>query len=211
MSTEKIYSEHHKKERGAGFVLMGKERGEFLFGAIGTGKNILDLGCRDGSLSRYYHKENKVLGIDIDSDSLQRAHSAIGIETQQVDLNGDWPFGKEIYDVVVAAEFLEHIYYPEKVIQKVGEVLKTDGLFVGSIPNAFSLKNRVKYLLGIKTGTPLSDPTHINQFSRKEFLGLLKDNFKNAKVVPIGRFAALDKILPGLFAFIYMFVASDKK
>ncbi|TRZ52995.1 hypothetical protein D4R99_01720, partial [bacterium] len=93
------------------------------------------------------------------------------------------------------------------VLKKVHTALRKEGVLLGSVPNAFSLKNRIKYLFGIKQGTPLSDPTHINQFSRKEFLSLLENNFSEVEIVPLGRFAFLDRFFPGLFSFDLLFRA----
>ncbi len=204
---EKIYRGHHEKSRSPFFAILGEERGRFLKENIGTGKNVLDIGCRDGALTSFYCKGNTVIGLDIDSEALTKAKNLLKIEIRQADLNGEWGVNAGSYDVVVAAEVIEHLYFPERVLAKIHEALKPGGILLGSVPNAYSLKNRLKFLFGMKAGTPLADPTHINQFSRKEFLKLLKTHFAEAEIIPAGRFASLDKFWPGMFSFGLLFKA----
>jgi 2-polyprenyl-3-methyl-5-hydroxy-6-metoxy-1,4-benzoquinol methylase len=53
-----------------GFIYRVGERGPQFAAWIGTGKRVLDLGCRDGSLTRYYVEGNIVVGVDIDQQAL---------------------------------------------------------------------------------------------------------------------------------------------
>ncbi len=126
----------------------------------------------------------------------------MGIRTVRLDLNAEnWPLERGGYDVVVAAEVLEHVYYPERVLQRIHEVLRRDGIFVGSVPNAFSMKCRLRYLTGSKRGTPLADPTHINQFEWHEFGRLLGSSFDKVDLYALGRWRRLMRIYPPWFAF----------
>lgn len=209
-SLEGIYTTHHRDRRGESFILQGDIRGAFLKETIGTGKKVLDIGCRDGALTGYYAQGNEVLGLDIDSDALARAQAKFGIETKHTDLHGDWGVPANSFDVVVAAEVVEHLYYPDVVLEKIRMALRSGGMLVGSVPNAFSLANRLRFLRGTKKGTPLSDPTHINQFSRPEFESLLKKYFHEVEIIPLGRFSFFDKFFPGLFSFMILFRAKKK-
>lgn len=205
---ETVYKEHHGN-RGDSFAILQEERGDFLKKHIGTNKKVLDIGCRDGQLTSTYAEGNTVTGADIDSDALRRAGAKLGIETIHVDLNEEWPFEKSSYDVVVACEFLEHIYFPEAVMQKVKLLLKDNGIFIGTIPHAFSLQSRIKFLLGTKKGTPLQDPTHINHFSATEFRDMLERNFSEVTLESWTppRYKLFAKLFPFLFAHDLMFVA----
>lgn len=201
----KMYSFHNAQERGRGFVLFGKERGEFFAKWLGQGKKILDLGCRDCALTKYYISGNEILGVDIDEGGLAICQKNLGIKTKLLDLNGDWELEKQNFDAVVAAELLEHLYYPKNVLQKIYDVLKPGGVFVGSVPHAFSLINRLRILFGKKAGTPLADPTHINHFSYKEFEKMLKGVFSGVEIAPFTRFKFLGKIFPQYFSFLLFF------
>lgn len=172
-SLSHIYSRHHAQRRDPGFVLGGADRGLFLRSVIGTGKQVLDIGCRDGALTAAYAEGNTVVGLDIDPVALARAQQSLHIETRLVDLNGDWGTAPATFDAVVAAEVLEHLYFPSEVLSKIHAALRPGGLLVGSIPNAFSVQTKLRFLFGRKYGTPLMDPTHINHFSVTEFKDLL--------------------------------------
>jgi 2-polyprenyl-3-methyl-5-hydroxy-6-metoxy-1,4-benzoquinol methylase len=186
-------------------------RGAFLKKVVGSGKRVLDIGCRDGALTSYFREGNEILGLDIDASALARAQKDLGIEVQQTDLNGIWGIEKRSYDVVVAAEILEHLYYPATVILKVAQVLKRDAVFVGSVPNAFSLVNRFRYVLKRKVGTPLEDPTHINHFTVRELQGLLEKEFATVEITGYGRLGWLAHAFPQTFAYGLFFAARTLK
>ncbi len=202
-----VYETHHAARRGEDFVLLGDIRGPFLREAVGRGKRVLDIGCRDGALTKSFAEGNTVVGLDIDAEALSRAHEKLGIEIRQVDLNGDWGVSERSYDAVVAAEILEHLYYPAVVIEKVADALKEGGVFAGTVPNAFSLINRFRYLLKHKRGTPLEDPTHINHFTVAELASLLQAHFSTVEVRGYGRLGFLARAFPQTFAFGLLFTA----
>lgn len=208
---EKVYKAHHKN-RGEGFAILQNERGSFLRKHLGTGKKIMDVGCRDGQLTSTYAEGNQVTGVDIDSAALERAQQNVGIKTIHHDLNSDWDFTEESFDAVVACEFLEHIYFPDRIMKEVSEKLVKRGLFVGTVPHAYSLQSRVKFLLGIKRGTPLEDPTHINHFSYKMFRSILSESFEIVEIVGITpkRYRWLASVFPYLFAHDLLFAAKKK-
>lgn len=205
---ENIYTTHHRQRRRRGYTIFGEKRGKFLHDKIGVGKRVLDIGCRDGALTSYFCQGNNVVGLDIDSQALAAAKN-LGIEIRHIDLNGEWGIPDSSFDVVVAAEVLEHLYYPEVVIQKIYKALKPGGIILGSIPYAFSLQNRFRYLIAKKDSTPLADPTHINHFTVKEFSHLFNGGFINFRLYPIisPRLAILALILPNAFAHSFMFEA----
>lgn len=206
-----IYTEHHQQNRVPDFSLFGEKRGVMFARWIGQGKRILDLGCRDGALTQYYVEGNEVVGVDIDPVALERARNKLGITVYSFDLNNAWDLPLQSFDAVVAAEIIEHLYFPENVIEKISAVLKMDGLFIGSVPNAFNLKNRLRLLLGKKAGTPLSDPTHINHFSYNELYGMLQRHFRDVEVVGfVGRerLEFLGRLSPALLSFQLIFRCS---
>ncbi len=164
------YSEHNRLERGAGFVFAGSERIELFRRYVGgPGRRVLDLGCRDGALTREYAAGNEVVGVDADRDALAEAEK-IGIETHWADLDQPLPFGDGSFDVVVAGELLEHLRDPRTVVGEVRRVLRPGGTFVASVPNAYRLKNRLRFLLGRK---PEDDPTHLQMFAPHDVRALL--------------------------------------
>jgi len=206
-----VYRHHHDTGERLGKTVAEKKRGDFLRKRIGTGKKVLDVGCRDGVLTRNFAEGNEVLGLDIDDEALRRAKEELAIETRQVDLNGDWGVADDTYDAVVAGEVIEHLYFPGLVLDKIVKTLKEDGVLLGSVPNAFSLQMRLRLLVGKKRATPLNDPTHINHFSHKEMKGLLEERFEKVTMYPEGNYEWLDKIFPGWFSFMMFFEARGPK
>lgn len=210
-SLEQVYRAHHTEGNRYGITIFKNARSNFLKERIGTGKKVLDIGCRDGTLTSTYCEGNTVLGVDIDGEALKRAREKTGIETVQMNLTDAWPFPEKGFDFVVAGEVIEHVYFPEKVIQKISRVLKPDGVLLGTVPNAFSLRNRIRLFFGQKKNTPLQDPTHINHFSRRELKEILGRHFHEVVFTPFGRFALLDRIVPGMFSFLLFFEARRPK
>lgn len=207
-SLRKMYETHHGTARKAGFSILKSDRGLFFADVIGKNKNVLDLGCRDGALTSFFTEGNKVTGVDIDKISLEKANKDLGIETLSFDIQSDWnELRGRKFDAVVAGEFLEHVFYPDRISLKVHNVLNKGGIFVGSVPNAFSLKNRIKYLFANKKYTPLSDPTHINHFSSNELKKMLEQYFSKVEIVGMGRLGICAKMFPQWFAFDLCFKA----
>src|SRR5437867_5613412 len=122
MSLEQLsdrYAEHNRLGRGAGFVFAGPERVElFRQYVAGPGRKVLDLGCRDGALTRAYAEGNEIVGVDADREALAEAER-LGIETRWADLDEPLPFDEASFDVVVAGELLEHLRDPGRVVADV--------------------------------------------------------------------------------------------
>ena len=180
---EDIYSKHHRESSRYGFLYGGKQRGEIFSKFIGKGKKVLDLGCRDGTITKFYTEGNEVIGIDIDRTALELCGKNLGIKTLWIDLNNETlPFAAQSFDVVIAGELLEHLYHPQLLIKEAHRALRKEGLFLGSVPNSFHLKNRVLFLLG----RYFEDRTHFHQFSRRNIEEFLSDVFSEIDIIPLG-------------------------
>lgn len=205
---ERIYTDRHaaKNKAGGGPSLLERERGELFQKWVGNGKKVLDIGCRHGAISSYVLEGNEVTGLDIDADMLGQCPAEM--KTEHADLNGDWHLGKEgMFDVVIATEVIEHLYYPENVLKKIKTVLKPGGMLVGSVPNGFSLKNRIRLFLANPKDTSLGEPTHINHFSRAILKESLEKYFSDVEVGGLvqPKWRWLCKIFPGLASFLLTF------
>ena len=195
------YAKHNRLERGAGFVFAGPERIELFRRYVGgPGRRVLDLGCRDGALSLAYAGGNEVVGVDADRDALAEAAKQ-GIETHWADLDEPLPFDDASFDVVVAGELLEHLRDPRRLVGEVRRVLRPGGTFVASVPNAYRLKNRLRFLRG---RAPEDDPTHLQMFSPDAVHALLNGleeprlHFIAGRLVPVhARLFANDIVFVG--------------
>ena len=156
------YRQHHADLRDDGEFVFVPERLPLFVAAVGgPGKRVLDLGCRPGAVTEHFLSGNEVVGFDVDSEALERAQ-ARGIATVWGDVEERLPFDDASFDVVVAGEILEHTRFPEDVVAEIARVLRPDGVLVGSVPNAYRLKNRLVFLAG---RPPEHDPTHLRMFS----------------------------------------------
>jgi 2-polyprenyl-3-methyl-5-hydroxy-6-metoxy-1,4-benzoquinol methylase len=165
------YRHHHTVGRRYGFTISGDARAcwfrreiERLAGSLRKSPlDILDVGCRDGTLTKTYAKGQRVKGLDIDPEAVERANLIEGFDVQKHDLNlAPLPFSDEAFDIVVAGEVIEHLQFPDAVVAEIRRVLRPGGIFIGSVPNAFRLRNRILFLLGRDYEV---DPTHLHQFS----------------------------------------------
>jgi SAM-dependent methyltransferase len=192
---EAAYRRHHEERRPDDFVFCEPERSELFRSWIGQGKRVLDLGCRTGALAQAYVDRNDVVGADVDREALALA-AKVGLETIWVDLDEPLPFEDESFDVVVAGELLEHLRFPERLAGEARRVLRPGGLFLGSVPNTYRLKSRLRFLLG-RPPEFADDPTHLHIFSGADVLRLL-GGFDGAELRYVaGRLTALS---PRLFA-----------
>jgi SAM-dependent methyltransferase len=155
------YEEHHRARRDDGDFVFVPERVPLFRDAVGRGKRVLDLGCRSGALTRHFLDGNSVVGLDVDAAALEKA-AALGIEPLQADVEQPLPLEDASFDAVVAGELLEHLRFPDALVAEIRRVLRPGGVLVGSVPNAFRVQSRLRFLRG---RPPEDDPTHLRMFS----------------------------------------------
>jgi SAM-dependent methyltransferase len=165
------YEEHHRDRRAEGDFVFVPERIPLFQAAIGRGRRVLDLGCRSGAFTRHFLEGNEVVGLDVDRAALAKA-AELGIETVVGDVEDPLPFPDESFDAVVAGELLEHLRFPDALVAEARRVLRPGGILVGSVPNAFRIQSRLRFLRG---RTPEDDPTHVHMFSASAVRDLLAD------------------------------------
>jgi 2-polyprenyl-3-methyl-5-hydroxy-6-metoxy-1,4-benzoquinol methylase len=197
------YEKHHRDGKRYGFTFGSENRVRFLERALEGTKTVLDLGCRDGTLtSRLTRDERFTIGLDIDFAALKSAAQERHLNVAQVNLWSGLPVRSNSVDAVVAGEFLEHCPDPWFIAKEVARVLVPEGIFVGSVPNATRLKNRLRVL----GGAPLEiDRTHLHSFSASALRGcLLEAGFEVTLDFCESRFL---RISPRLMANTIMFSA----
>ena len=187
------YEQHHRERRDEGDFVFVPERIPLIVDAVGEGKRVLDLGCRSGALTRHFLEGNSVVGLDVDPAALEKA-AALGIEPVQANVEEPLPFEDATFDVVVAGELFEHLQFPDALVAEIRRVLRPGGVLAGSVPNAFRVQSRLRFLRG---RPPEDDPTHLRMFSPTALRELLVA-FEQIELHFVGgRFARLN---PRLFA-----------
>ena len=182
-------------------------------------KNILDVGCYDGTfLSLMKSRDNNFYGLDAGDWGVEESRKK-GINVAKFFFNDvdKLPYADNFFDVAIAGEVIEHIYDTDFFLEEISRVLKPKGKLILSTPNIASLGRRFFLLLGRDPLIEISPNEvdsvgHIRYFTRKKLVSLLKKyNFKllaersdcvnfsrNGKV----KSSALAKIFPCLGASI---------
>jgi len=98
--------------------------------------SILDLGCKEKYLEKVFSFKRYV-GIDI-------CNSA----DIKLNLNNitKLPFKNNSFEVIVASQILEHLFYPLKLIKEIKRISK--GYIIIGLPNEYTYDNRIKFLFG---------------------------------------------------------------
>ena len=132
---------------------------------------VLDLGCAGGELAaRIRAQGHHVTAVDIAMHPDVEAKVDRFVEA---DLDGGIPetVGGE-YDVILAADVLEHVRNPEQVLADARAMLRPGGRVIVSIPNFGHWYPRSRVAIGVfdydRRG--ILDATHVRFFTRRSFL-----------------------------------------
>jgi 2-polyprenyl-3-methyl-5-hydroxy-6-metoxy-1,4-benzoquinol methylase len=195
---QSFYESHHKEGQRLNQSFLESIRGQLFSDWIGINKKVLDLGGRDGTLTKYFINKNNVTLADIDENALEHAKKNYQVETMKLDLNQSLPFQDNSFDVVVMAEVLEHLPYPNITLNEIKRVLKTNGEFIGNLPLAYHLKDRWQIIRGRKLLIS-GDPTHLQFLSYEDFKKLMS-NFFCIEEITILKGGKLSNKFPTAFA-----------
>lgn len=112
--------------------------------------DILDLGCDDGTWTVKVVnkiKTNNIYGIEIVESSAKEAEDK-GIKVKISDLNANFPFEDNSFDVIHANQIIEHIAFLDNFLSEVIRVLRPGGYVVMGTENASSWHNIFASLFG---------------------------------------------------------------
>lgn len=174
-----------------------------------TGK-LLDIGCGEGAFALFLDDKYNYYGIDISSQKINAAKQ-IGLRVVCCDLDQGIPFKNEYFDIAVAGEVIEHLPNVSNILKEVHRVLKSDGIFIGSTPNATNLS----YLLNQLFKPMLSGKRklggylgHLYVFDRSQLEALFEINgfkiveFTGTTLLPISKYTlSLNKWLGKKFSY----------
>lgn len=148
-----------------------------------TGRVVVDAACGSGYGAKILLKNQpkKIFAFDISKDSIKRIKRKYqGINKNQVKFQVadvlNLPLKNQAVDVFVSLETIEHLNKVNKYLDEVKRVLKNDGFFICSTPN----RRVTNPGLGFR-GRPFN-PFHLFEFSRKEFIQRLKNNFMSVEL-----------------------------
>lgn len=181
-------------------------------------ENILDMGCGNAWVAGYFLKQNKkVVSADIGITNIDKAlqkypsQNHYGLLADAFDL----PLAESSFDVIIAAEIMEHVPSPSAFMESLYRVLKPGGTIIITTP----YHEKIEYSLCIHCNQPTPRHAHLHSFHEKNIPPLLPagctqelDIFMNKyliksrshvilKYLPLRMWRFLDgiaeKILPG--------------
>lgn len=136
---------------------------------------VLDLGCGPGWLAeRMTRAGHQVVGVDLVESQGVGARMSRFV---QCDLERGLTLDRdECFDVVVAADVLEHLRDPERLLREALRHLRPGGLVLASVPNVSHWYVRARVALGLFSYDQrgILDRSHIRFFTRRSFLQLAR-------------------------------------
>ena len=138
---------------------------------------VLDLGCSSGLLGeRIRALGHHVTGVDVAAlpGVTQRVDRFV-----QADLDRGLPVGIDdsgLFDVVIAADVIEHVREPERLLDEIRSVLVPRGALIASVPNFGHWYPRGRTALGMfdYDQRGILDRTHVRFFTRRGLLRRLR-------------------------------------
>ncbi len=136
-------------------------------------KRVLDLASGEGYGSHLLSQAAKlVMGIDLDEAVISHANHKYRNHNLQFKVGSitEVPIeGKNIFDVIICYEAIEHIEDYEKCLTEVKRLLTPEGMFIVSTPDK-----------GVYSDEPqFKNPFHVHEFYFDEFRKLLEKHFRN--------------------------------
>lgn len=149
---------------------------------VGEKKRVMEVGAGPGSITKLLTSVSKcrVTALEIDSEAIKKL-TPVCERVYQVDLNDKrWPEiieDGEGFNVIVAADVLEHVYEPLTVLTSMKSFLAEGGYMVISLPHAgHSVIHACLFDEDFEYGDAgLLDRTHIRFFGIKNIQRLFED------------------------------------
>ncbi|HLM23680.1 MAG TPA: class I SAM-dependent methyltransferase, partial [Pyrinomonadaceae bacterium] len=143
-SSELYYESYYPEESLSppAFVQTRLEEITAEFSPYRQNNRLLDIGCGAGNLLLAARKNGwEGQGLDVSPGAVKHVRG-LGFEVFQGELQ-QARFPSQHFDVITAAELVEHLFEPRLVLQEVARLLRPGGLFWTTTPHARGLSARV--------------------------------------------------------------------
>jgi 2-polyprenyl-3-methyl-5-hydroxy-6-metoxy-1,4-benzoquinol methylase len=157
--------------------------------APSTARRVLDVGCGAGDNARMFRRQSPevhIIGITLSPAEAQLARRYIQ-EVHVADLETtDFEFlGTDRFDLVIFSHVLEHLRYPDVVLQTLSERVEPNGHFLIAVPNVVEWRNRVRMLRGMfdYEDGGVMDRTHLRFFTWRTINSLLLEPLEEFELI----------------------------
>lgn len=105
-------------------------------------KKILDVGFGSGGVAIAFNRAGAIIsGVDVDPELKSIAERNSAVNNAKIDFkiyNGtELPFSDGYFDYVISFSVLEHVSFPDKLLNEILRVLKPNGRFLLTLPNKY--------------------------------------------------------------------------
>ncbi|MFI5003718.1 MAG: methyltransferase domain-containing protein [Solirubrobacterales bacterium] len=151
-----------------------------VIGLVGEGRRVLELGPASGYMSAVLRNRGcTVVGVELDPEmAVQAARFCERVIVGDLDtLDLEAELGEDRFDVIVAADVLEHLRDPLATLRTLLHFLKPEGWFVVSLPNVAHASVRLALLEGRFQYQDLGllDRTHLRFFTHESIAQLFDE------------------------------------
>jgi 2-polyprenyl-3-methyl-5-hydroxy-6-metoxy-1,4-benzoquinol methylase len=150
-----------------------------LLRLVGHGRDVLEIGCATGYMSRILSEQQqcRVTGFEINPVAAEEARPFLKqLVVGNVEDAADREQITGSYDVILIADVLEHLAWPEEPLRNLRRHLRPSGRLIVSLPNVAHWSVRRALLRGRwqLTERGLMDRTHLRWYTRKTALALIE-------------------------------------
>jgi methionine biosynthesis protein MetW len=142
---------------------------ELILRSVPAGSTVLDVGCATGYLGAALSARGcRSWGLDRDAAAVSAAEPWYEeVCAMDLDESDVLPWTEQLFDVVLAADVLEHLRDPGRVLQLLRRHIRRGGRLILSLPNVAHLSVRLPLLFGrFRYGpTGILDETHVRLYT----------------------------------------------
>ena len=169
----------HEVKDPTRFMVMYEGQLKKMVSMIPPGRDILDVGAGDATLTGLLLKDAKTLtALDISLKRIKKCAERYRDGRFIVADAEALPFKRDSFDCILASELIEHLIEPERFLLSSHRALKKGGILIISTPSALFYENNLREIL---------KDQHLHTFSPGRLKSLLKSSgFKPLETIGLG-------------------------
>jgi len=171
---------------------------------------VLDVWCNKWYIWLNSYKSNIFYGLEYDINALEEAKK-IYKDVKQYDLNNlvNLNFEVDKFDIILFADVLEHVLFPNEVLKFFKKYLKDDWKIIVSLPNVANWQIRLNLLFWKfdYTETWIMDKTHLHFYTLRSTKELLSKSWY--KIEKIYYWASFFWIIIKIFPFLWKLLSTN--